>query len=660
MKVIPKVLLIGAGKFGVNHIRILKKLEDEKKIKFVGVVIRNKENREKILKEYKVNVYLELNTALLKSVDAVDIVTPPETHFDIVKKCLLHCDVFVEKPVTVKVFEAEKLGEIAKKYKRILIVGHIFRYHEISKKLRSILQNKEMPRKISGSFINPILSDQGREPTVELLHLFDVVDFIWQKRPQNISSRSEKRLSIVDIRYAFSNDARFVLGWDGDEKIRQISFKYKNKIIEADFIKNIIEIKNNNRLIVKRYYFKNIKEPLYLELFDFIKNISRNKSNIKMATRVLSIAVKSIPKNIRVPKVAIIGGGIFGISVAHELGTFCDVTLLEKNGELMQEGTMINQFRHHYGYHYPRSDETVIDVQRSRVDFEEIFKDALYVDSPTYYALAKHNSKVNVSDFIKFCDKHKLPYYEEYPHDDFLLRDEVDLCIRVPEPSYHHKILKKIAESKINSSHNIKLYTNTVVDNCTLEEDNTKNISYIKNGKLKKEKFDFIVNATYANINRFVNWLSFEQCPIRVDLAEVLIVKLSTEPVSITVIDGPFATLMPTGNKNEFTLYHVKESIIDRYVPTDGLVKKVKKYKTNRDAIMRESLKFFPILKDAIFIESRIVHRGVQAYHEHDDARVADLIDHGFGCWSILSGKILSSVTTAKKLASAIRNSISS
>ena len=66
------------------------------------------------------------------------------------------------------------------------------------------------------------------------------------------------------------------------------------------------------------------------------------------------------------------------------------------------------------------------------------------------------------------------------------------------------------------------------------------------------------------------------------------------------------------------------------------------------------------ILKEAEIIESRIVNRGVQANVEHSDARVADLIEHGFGCWSILSGKILSSVTLSKRLAEIIRVGVSS
>jgi len=84
----------------------------------------------------------------------------------------------------------------------------------------------------------------------------------------------------------------------------------------------------------------------------------------------------------------------------------------------------------------------------------------------------------------------------------------------------------------------------------------------------------------------------------------------------------------------------------------------LKKVKTNYEAILRESKKLLPILEKAEIVETRIIHRGVQAYQEHDDARIADLIDHGFGTWSILSGKILSSVSMGRKIADLIKKSI--
>ena len=58
-------------------------------------------------------------------------------------------------------------------------------------------------------------------------------------------------------------------------------------------------------------------------------------------------------------KIAIVGGGIFGITVAVKLAkSGHSIDLFEKNGDIMTAASGINQFRLHRGYHYPRSKET--------------------------------------------------------------------------------------------------------------------------------------------------------------------------------------------------------------------------------------------------------------------------------------------------------------
>ena len=280
---------------------------------------------------------------------------------------------------------------------------------------------------------------------------------------------------------------------------------------------------------------------------------------------------------------------------------------------------------------------------------------AIVNTSKTYYGLAKKGSLVSVKEFLEFCKRHRLPYKKSFPSKEMLSRNMMSLSVEVPEPNYHHGRMKTIIKSRLSKLSRVNILYNSLVTGCSLDVAGRKKLSYVYGKKHMEKEFDVVINATYANLNRFISWVGFEKYPIRVDLAEVLIVKLPIEPVSMTVIDGPFATLMPTGNPNEFTLYHVRESIIDRYVPVNGLINSKNVGGSRQDAIFNESMKLFPILKQAEIVESRIVHRGVRAYREHDDSRVADVIDHGFGCWSILSGKILSSVTTAKRLAIAVR-----
>ena len=660
---IPKILVVGAGRFGAHHIRLLKELHVEGLITLTGIVVRNSKNHRKIAETYNVPVYKKITPDLLKSVDAVDIVTPPETHFSIVKQCLPYTNVFVEKPLATKASQTITLDRLAHKYKRLISIGHIYRFDPITEKLRELMSKKGMPYKIHGVFVNPTSADQGREPSFELLHLFDIVDYIWHNQATLVYSRTERRIATIDVRYGKRCHAQYVLGWRDEEKNRTLSFKFNDCFIKADYVARTIEITKNGK--VTTIDCPLTSEPLKMELLDFIKSIQgahkkntspRRLVDAKTAGRIISIAEKAVPNVSKKPRVAIIGGGIFGTSIAAELGAFCSVTLFEKNAELLKEGTFINQFRHHFGYHYPRSAETVQEIQQSTLDFEHIFEPAIDRTIPTYYGLAKKGSLVTKDEFLTFCAAHNLPYTIESPPDYLLSKKLIDLTIKVPEPSYHHSKLAKLTLDRLAKIPTVRILYNTQVTNCVLKKNGIKTITYqAKKSAKKKQDFDYVINATYANINQFNSWLNFEKYPLRVDLAEVLIVNIPIEPISITVVDGQFATLMPTGNPHEFTLYHVKESILDRYVPEDGLIKIPKNVETRRNAIFRESLPLFPILKEAKIVESRIVHRGVRAYREYDDTRAADIIENGFGCWSILSGKILSSVTTAKKIAKILR-----
>ncbi len=138
----PRVLLIGNGRFGCHHKRILEKYHQQKIIELVAVVTKRTGPK--------------LTPQLLKSIDLVDIVTPLGTHFNLVKKCLPYCDVIVEKPLAENGKKARELNSLAKKHRRLLMVGHIYRFHPITLKLKKLLKNVD-PKNcyVSGEFISP-------------------------------------------------------------------------------------------------------------------------------------------------------------------------------------------------------------------------------------------------------------------------------------------------------------------------------------------------------------------------------------------------------------------------------------------------------------------------------------------------------------------------
>jgi predicted dehydrogenase len=77
-----------------------------------------------------------------KTIEAIVIATPPETHYMLARQALEHGKhVFVEKPMALKVSEVEKLIALSKKNNRVLFSGYTFLYYSLTKKIKSILED---------------------------------------------------------------------------------------------------------------------------------------------------------------------------------------------------------------------------------------------------------------------------------------------------------------------------------------------------------------------------------------------------------------------------------------------------------------------------------------------------------------------------------------
>lgn len=662
---IPTILLIGVGRFGERHLQTLQILEKRGVLKVAGAVVRTEVTKNKIEKTYGIPVWVNITPELLKKVDAVDIVTPPETHYDIAMRCLPFTSVLIEKPLAVNTVEAEKIASEAKKYGRAFMVGHIFRFNPAVKKLKSLLAPfKNEDALIKGTFINPVETYIGRSIALELPHLFDIVDFVLELTPGIVSSKTFEHAQTVDIQYSQNKHATFTLGWQGNKKIRTINFLFSKNEIRCDLINNIITIKDFGKEEIQTIECHSEESPLYEEISVFLevlsgKNISYPDSYtgirlISIIEKIESMEARS--DQARKLKVAIIGGGIFGVNCAIEISKFSDLTLFEKNNDIMLEASFVNQYRHHWGYHYPRSDKTVEDIRKVMGDFENIYDKAVVREFPTYYSISKSGSKTTAQEYLEFCNKHNLPFTLEYPDEKFLNREKISISLKTFEPIYNYDILKKITDSQLKKSQNLNIKLNKEVIDGKIDKDGGKILTIIdSSGNKSLEKFDYVINATYANYNNFSRWFNFPIKPVRIDLVEALIVKLPLPRISIAVMDGPFTNLVPTSLDGVFTLVHIKESMLERYVPENGLPYDKERIKTKIKETLEKSKEWIPILDKAEVLEVRYVHRAVNACREHDDARPSDTTYHGFGCWSILGGKIVNSVSTAKEIANEIK-----
>ena len=132
-----KIAIVGMGRWGKNLIRDFSKLVQVKTCVTTG----NRKNLAWLQQNYPDVIHTTDIHEILKdpSISAIVIATPINSHFSIAKKALeSKKHVFVEKPLTKTVAEAQKLIKIAKKNQRCLFVGHVFLYNEIFKKIKAI------------------------------------------------------------------------------------------------------------------------------------------------------------------------------------------------------------------------------------------------------------------------------------------------------------------------------------------------------------------------------------------------------------------------------------------------------------------------------------------------------------------------------------------
>ena len=160
-------------------------------------------------------------------------------------------------------------------------------------------------------------------------------------------------------------------------------------------------------------------------------------------------------------RIAIIGAGIFGTTIAQRLankGYDCD--LYEKNYSILNSASRVNQYRLHKGYHYPRSDKTVNQLLTSLPRFFEEYDDAIEKKYTHLYALAKNNSLTNKDEYLHFLNKHSLSY-EIVNSLPILINEKFSLIIKSSEYLINYKKLKKIVQERLNNNPLINLKLNT-------------------------------------------------------------------------------------------------------------------------------------------------------------------------------------------------------
>ncbi|HHN65199.1 MAG TPA: Gfo/Idh/MocA family oxidoreductase [Nitrospirae bacterium] len=271
-----KVGVIGVGYLGRHHARVFSEIDG---VELVGVVDIDRQRAEEIAERYGCLAFSN-HAEMLDRVDAVSIVTPTTTHYPIAMECLEKGrDIFVEKPFTVTIEEADRIIEKARKMGRILQVGHIERFNPAVTAIEGLI---ESPRFIESERVSPFL---GRATDVDvtldlMIHDIDIILSLTKKKVSHIHAVGAKvltdRLDVAKAWIEFEDgiSALITAGRLATEKRRFLKIYQDSGLTIVDYQKGeIVQHFRKGGEITRSVISPAHTEPLKAELQDFLRSV---------------------------------------------------------------------------------------------------------------------------------------------------------------------------------------------------------------------------------------------------------------------------------------------------------------------------------------------------------------------------------------------------
>lgn len=350
--------------------------------------------------------------------------------------------------------------------------------------------------------------------------------------------------------------------------------------------------------------------------------------------------------------VIIIGGGFYGAAIAIYLAKergLKRILLIERETALLMRASYNNQARVHNGYHYPRSFTT---AYRSRVNlprFVRDWPDAVKQDFTKLYAIARRNSKVTARQFERFCHEIGAKIQPAAPSQVALFEARlIESVFQVEEYAFDSTKLATWAKKELkNCGVQTRLQTR-VTDITKGEHYGLLVTTTSENGDETQVASRLVFNCTYSGLNQFKGNFPGTQTQLKQEITEMALMQVPPEFLSlgITVMDGPFFSMMPFPARGLHTLSHV------RYTPhlnwKDGQdidpYQRLTDYRkdTRVDRMIRDVGRYLPALLGAKYVESLFEVKTILVKNESDDGRPILFEKHPElpGCYSVLGGKI--------------------
>lgn len=255
------------------------------------------------------------------------------------------------------------------------------------------------------------------------------------------------------------------------------------------------------------------------------------------------------------PDKIVIGAGLYGIYSALLCARRGEqVIVLEREPGAFKRATYINQARVHMGYHYPRSLSTALKSRKYFDRFCEDYGFCVHDQFEQIYATSSCFSWTNAEQFRKFCRDAGIPC-EDVPVGRYFKDGMCDGAFLTWEYTYDAQLLKEHLLLELKQFPGSEIIYNRAIAGIAISG------AFYRVSLDSGEVFEtpFILNATYAGVNEIHGMLGLEPFKIKYELCEIILCRVNQKlkNTGITVMDGPFFSIMPFGKTGLHSLTSV-------------------------------------------------------------------------------------------------------
>ena len=269
-----KVGVLGAGHLGKIHLRLL---QESKKYELIGFYDPSEENAKKVALEFGYTSFSSI-ASLIDAVDVVDIVTPTLSHFECAKQSIEKGrHIFIEKPITKTVLEAEAIKTLASQYHVQGQVGHVERFNPSFTAVKEMIDNPMFIESHRLAEFNP----RGTDVPVVLdlmIHDIDIILSVINSKVKTVHASGVAVISdtpdIANARIEFENGcvANLTASRISMKNMRKTRFFQKDAYISVNFLSKESEVvkmkevpKNPDEFAMILQNAEGVKKQIYFE-----------------------------------------------------------------------------------------------------------------------------------------------------------------------------------------------------------------------------------------------------------------------------------------------------------------------------------------------------------------------------------------------------------